>query len=63
MHLITVTDATDNPKDFKGIELEKDGDRIKAAVFVTDPENGFGWPVGCQISDWLKALPGGKYGA
>lgn len=64
MSLITVTDATDNPKDFKALELEQAGDdKIIAAVFVTDENNGFGWPVGCQISGPLKKRPDGKYGA
>lgn len=61
---ITVTDATASLKDFVGIELEPAGDdKIIAAVFVTDEDNGFGWPAGCQISGPLKKLPDGKYGA
>lgn len=61
---VTVTDATSNPKDFVGIELESAADGgIVAAVFVTDEVNGFGWPVGCQISGPLKKLADGKYGA
>lgn len=62
---ITVTDATTDPKDFVGIELEQTGTdgEIVAAVFVTNEVNGFGWPVGCQISGPLKKLADGKYGA
>ena len=64
---VKVSDKTATPKEFWG-ELLGDApakgsdDHVWVVVYVTDPDNGFGWPIGPQVAS-LKHLDDGVYGA
>lgn len=64
-NFVTVSDETSHPKEFLGLLLGPCGavgETQWVATFVTDSENGFGWPVGCAVNE-LKHLGDGKFGA
>ena len=65
---VTVSDEREGAdlRQFVGILLQDEdppvGEQANVAAFVTDNDNGFGWPVGFQVAT-LKLLGDGNYGS